>query len=57
MDNYKNPLHIVSTQISELGITFAQKSVDGKSNEIPSVQELLKHLKIDGCVIVADTLN
>lgn len=57
MDSYKNPLHIVSAQISELGITFAQKSVDGKSNEIPSVQELLKHLKIDGCIIVADALN
>jgi len=57
MDSYKSPLHIVSAQISELGITFTQKSVDGKSNEIPSVQELLKHLKIDGCIIVADALN
>ena len=38
MSNYENPLHIVSAQISELGITLAQKSVDGKSNEIPAVQ-------------------
>lgn len=41
MDSYENPLHIVSAQISELGMTFAQKSVDGKSNEISAVQELI----------------
>jgi hypothetical protein len=26
MKSYKNPLHIVITQIAELGITFAQKN-------------------------------
>ena len=57
MDNYESPLHIVSAQISELGITLAQRSVDGKSNEIPAVQALLKELNIKGSVIVADALN
>lgn len=57
MSNYKSPLHIVSAQLSELGLTFASKSVDGKSNEIPAVQELLKELDIRGCMIVADALN
>lgn len=38
-------------------MTFAQKSVEGKSNEIPAVQELLKGLDISGCIIVADALN
>lgn len=57
MNSYENPLHIVSAQISELGITFAQKSVDGKSNEIPAVQELIGQLKISGCMVVADALN
>lgn len=52
--NYENPLHIVSAQVSELGIIFVPKSVDGKSNEIPAVQELLEELKISGCVVVAD---
>ena len=46
MDCYENPLHIVSAQISELGITFAQKSVAGKSNEIPAVQELIEQLEM-----------
>lgn len=57
MESYETPLHIVSAQISELGITFAQKSVDSKSNEIPAVQELLEQLEICGCMVVADALN
>lgn len=57
MGSYKSPLHIVSAQLSELGMTFAQKSVEGKSNEIPAVQELLGELEISGCMIVADALN
>ena len=31
------PLHIISAQISELGLTLAQRSTDDKSNEIPAV--------------------
>ena len=57
MERYDSPLHIVSAQLSELGITLASKSVDGKSNEIPAVQELLRELDISGCMIVADALN
>lgn len=57
MASHGSPLHIVSAQISELGMTFAQKSVDGKSNEIPAVQELIGELEISGCVVVADALN
>jgi len=43
----------VSAQVSELGMTFAQKSVEGKSNEIPAVQELWEELDI----IVAEAFN
>ena len=57
MDSYESPLHIVSAQVSELGMTFAQKCVESKSNEIPAVQELLEELDISGCIIVADALN
>ena len=42
MDSYESPLHVVSAQLCELGITFGSKSVEGKSNEIPAVQELLR---------------
>lgn len=57
MKRYKNPLHIVSAQIAEYGITFGQKAVDGKSNEIPAVRELIELLDVKGCMIVADALN
>ena len=38
-------------------VTLAQKSVEGKSNEIPAVQELIKTLEISGCIVVADAMN
>jgi hypothetical protein len=57
MKKYKNPLHIVSAQIAEYGITLGQKAVDGKSNEIPAVRELIELLEMKGCLIVADALN
>jgi predicted transposase YbfD/YdcC len=57
MERYENPLHIVSAQLSELGLTLGQEAVGGKSNEIPSTQRLIKALKLDGCIVVADALN
>ena len=57
MESYGSPLHIISAQISELGITFASKSVEGKSNEIPAVQQLIDELDIRGCLMTADALN
>lgn len=57
MKKYDNPLHIVSAQLAEFGITIGQKAVDGKSNEIPAVRDLIGLLNIKGCVIVADALN
>lgn len=55
--SYSSPLHIVSAHLGELGLTLGQRSVDGKSNEIPAVQALLAELDISGCMIVADALN
>ena len=57
MGKYERPLHIVSAQLSELCVTFGSRSVDGKSNEIPAVQKLLKELDLSGCMVVADALN
>lgn len=57
MTKYDSPLHIVSVYASELGVTLAQKSVEGKSNEIPAVQELIQTLEISGCIVVADAMN
>jgi len=57
MECYENPLHIVSAQIAELGLTYGQETVDGKSNEIPAMQRLVKMLKLKGAIVVADALN
>ncbi len=57
MQSYSSPLHIVSAQLGEMGLTYAQRTVEGKSNEIPAVQKLLSELDISGCIIVADALN
>ena len=57
MDRIESPLHIISAQVCELGLTLAQRCTDDKSNEIPAVQELLKELKIKGQIVVADALN
>ncbi len=57
MDKYESPLHIVSAQLAELGMTFGQQTVAGKSNEIPAVRELIGQLQIKGCMVVADALN
>lgn len=53
----ETPLHIISAQVSELGLTLAQRSVDAKTNEIPTVQKLLKELNIKGTMVTADALN
>jgi len=57
LERFDSPLHIISAQICELGLTLAQRGVDAKSNEIPAVQALLKELNIKGTMIVADALN
>ena len=57
MKNIESPMHIISAQICEFGVTLASETVDEKSNEIPAVQELLKKLDIEGCLVVADALN
>jgi predicted transposase YbfD/YdcC len=57
MDSYESPLHIISAHLAELGITVGQRTVDGKSNEIPAMREILGLLAIEGCMVVADALN
>jgi predicted transposase YbfD/YdcC len=57
MASYDSPLHIISAHLAELGITIGQRTIDGKSNEIPAMRELLELLTIEGCMVVADALH
>ena len=57
MGTYESAVHIVSAQMSELGLTIGTECVASKSNEIPAVRELIKRLDIKDAMIVADALN
>jgi predicted transposase YbfD/YdcC len=48
--------HLLSAVSHELGMTLAQCSVDGKTNEIGAICELLKSLVIEGRIITVDAL-
>ncbi len=48
--------HLLSAVSHELGMTLAQCSVDGKTNEIGTICELLKSLVIEGRIITVDAL-
>lgn len=48
--------HLLSVVSHQLGITVAQKAIEEKSNEIPSVIPLLETLVLKGCVFTMDAL-
>ena len=51
------PLHLVSAWASERGLVLGQRAVDGKSNEITAVPELLGALHLDGCIVTLDAMG
>jgi predicted transposase YbfD/YdcC len=57
MDKFERPLHIVSAFVAELGLTIGSHSVGDKTNEIPTMRELLKMLQLKGAMVVADALH
>jgi predicted transposase YbfD/YdcC len=57
MSGYAHPLHIVSAQIADLGITLSQRTVEDKQNEIPCVRGMLELLELKGYMVVADALH
>lgn len=51
------PLHLISAFAVENGMTLGQKKVDGKTNEITAIPELLKLLEIKGCIVTIDAMG
>jgi predicted transposase YbfD/YdcC len=51
------PLHLVSAWASERGLALGQREVDGKSNEIVAIPELLDTLHLDGCIVTLDAMG
>lgn len=53
----RGPLHLVSAWASERGVALGQRAVDGKSNEIAAIPELLDTLQLDGCIVTLDAMG
>jgi predicted transposase YbfD/YdcC len=53
----RDGIWMVSAWASENRLVLGQKKVDGKSNEITAIPELLAQLDITGCVVTLDALN
>ena len=50
-------LHLVSAYATEAGLVLGQRAVDGKSNEITAIPELLDKLNIKGTIISIDAMG
>jgi predicted transposase YbfD/YdcC len=53
----KDAIHLVNAWASANGITLEQRKVDGKSNEITAIPELLRLLSITGCIVTIDAMG
>lgn len=53
----KGALHVVSAYATEAGLVLAQRAVDGKSNEITAIPELLDMLNLKGAIVSIDAMG
>jgi predicted transposase YbfD/YdcC len=53
----QGPLHLISAFACDTRLALGQRKVDGKSNEITAVPELLALLTLDGCIVTADAMH
>jgi predicted transposase YbfD/YdcC len=53
----KSAIHIVSAWANQNALVLGQRKVDGKSNEIAAIPDLLDMLEIKGCIITIDAMG
>jgi predicted transposase YbfD/YdcC len=53
----KDALHLISAWAVENHLTLGQRAVDGKSNEITAIPELLKILDLTGAIVTIDAMG
>ena len=53
----KEAIHIVSAWARENSLVLGQVKVDDKSNEITAIPELLRVLKLKGCIVTIDAMG
>jgi predicted transposase YbfD/YdcC len=51
------PLHLVNAFAADNGVVLGQRRVDGKSNEITAIPELLEQLTLTGCIVTTDAMG
>ena len=51
------PLHLVSAWATDQQLSLGQVAVDGKSNEITAIPELLKLLELEGMLVTIDAMG
>ena len=55
--NGEKPLHLVNAFAAENGMVLGQRKVDGKTNEITVIPELLEMLYLKGCIVTIDAMG
>ena len=50
-------LHLVSAWAADMGLLLGQRKVDGKSNEITAIPQLLRLLHLKGCIVTIDAIG
>ena len=53
----KSAIHVVGAWASANGAVLGQTKVDGKSNEITAIPELLDMLDVSGCIVTIDAMR
>lgn len=53
----KDAIHLVNAWAVTNGIALGQRKVDGKSNEITAIPELLRLLNVAGCIVTIDAMG
>ncbi|MEO5368435.1 MAG: ISAs1 family transposase, partial [Magnetococcus sp. WYHC-3] len=56
-DAGKSPIHMVSAWASQQRLVLGQYKVDGKSNEITAIPELLDLLALEGSIVTIDAMG
>lgn len=55
--NEKKVIHVISAWAGDLSLVLGQEKVDGKTNEIKVILELLKKLAIESCTVTIDAMG
>lgn len=53
----KEAIHLVNAWAVTNGLVLGQRKVDGKTNEISAIPELLRLLNVSGCIVTIDAMG